>query len=459
MNLTNFDTLRRTQSVMCNVLIVLTILFSASSSILAASDPGHSYPKLASVQIAGQSSYAEESRQRDIAKMDVVIMGFWPGWAVGNLKTRDVVTKIKALNPKIIIANYTNINEAKTGARSGAYDELKKKISAEVGPNGSGDWWARDAAGSLTQSWPGSNTMNMTEFVTPDSDGKKLPQWYAEYVFRTMLDPVPEFNAIYIDVFRNKPLVNADWNGDGKNDSKEDSLTQAWYTAGQRHYVNALKSKYPQHAVIVNATSWQRDSIPENYKDILDGGILEAAMGASWSIEGSDADGSVNNRGSWQKMMDAYHNLVRDTVTPHYAILNMRGKIDDFAFMRYGLASTLMDDGYFAFDDDAKVFQSVPIFDEYNVELGQPVDGPQFRSWSKGIYRRDFTNGTVLVNPRGNGTQTVLLEDGFRRIQGNQDPTHNNGQRVSLITLNDKDGIILVRIDGPVVRPQPPILE
>jgi hypothetical protein len=65
--------------------------------------------------------------------------------------------------------------------------------------------------------------------------------------------------------------------------------------------------------------------------------------------------------------------------------------------------------------------------------------------WQNGVYRRDFENGVALVNPRGNGQQTVQLEAGLRRIAGNQDPAVNNGQAVDTVTLQDADGIILVR--------------
>jgi hypothetical protein len=160
-------------------------------------------------------------------------------------------------------------------------------------------------------------------------------------------------------------------------------------------------------------------------------------------------------------MMTAYHNLIKDTKPPHYVILEMRGRLTDYAFMRYGLTSTLMDNGYFAFDDDTQIYKTAPIFDEYQVDLGQPLEGAQLVPWSNGIFRRNFTNGTVLVNPRGNGIQTVTLEPGFHRIEGKQDPVHNNGQPVSTIKLNEGDGIILLREGTPknAARPLPPILE
>ena len=71
------------------------------------------------------------------------------------------------------------------------------------------------------------------------------------------------------------------------------------------------------------------------------------------------------------------------------------------------------------------------------------------------MWRRDFTNGIALVNPKGNGTQTVQLGGTFIRIKGGQDPSVNNGQTVTSVTLQDRDGIILLR-QTPAEQPKAP---
>jgi hypothetical protein len=76
-------------------------------------------------------------------------------------------------------------------------------------------------------------------------------------------------------------------------------------------------------------------------------------------------------------------------------------------------------------------------------------------AWQKGVWRRDFDNGIALVNPKGNGAQTVTLEAPYIKIKGAQDPVTNNGQTVTTVTLKDRDGIILLR-QNPVIRPATP---
>ena len=77
--------------------------------------------------------------------------------------------------------------------------------------------------------------------------------------------------------------------------------------------------------------------------------------------------------------------------------------------------------------------------------------------WQNGVWRRDFANGIALVNPKGNGPQTVTLETTYKHFSGTQDPSVNNGQSVTSVTLNDRDGVILLRTTQQPV-PDPPTL-
>ena len=112
---------------------------------------------------------------------------------------------------------------------------------------------------------------------------------------------------------------------------------------------------------------------------------------------------------------------------PKLVAFHQNGSPTDYKALRYGLASCLLDDGYFAFTDDAKGYSGVVWFDEYDAKLGQAVTPPATTAWQKGVYRRDFENGIALVNPRGNGPVEVTLEEDFRRLDGKQAPTVNNG--------------------------------
>ena len=100
-------------------------------------------------------------------------------------------------------------------------------------------------------------------------------------------------------------------------------------------------------------------------------------------------------------------------------------------------------------------YDTVNWFDEFSASLGQSVSSPPTSAWQNGVYRRDFASGIALVNPKGNGPQTVKLETSFVKIKGTQAPSINNGSTVTSVSLADRDGIVLLR-QAPVTQPNPP---
>jgi hypothetical protein len=173
---------------------------------------------------------------------------------------------------------------------------------------------------------------------------------------------------------------------------------------------------------------------------------MEYILGASFSSE---------NWSGWTEMMSQYRKMIGALAEPKLALFGQTGSATDYQGMRYGLASCLMDDAYFTYTDSANEYGSVPWFDEFDVKLGKSVQSPPTAAWQKGVWRRDFQNGIALVNPKGNGSVTVTLEEDFKRISGKQDSVTNNGQTTRTVTLKDRDGIILLRV-RPLAVPSAP---
>lgn len=95
--------------------------------------------------------------------------------------------------------------------------------------------------------------------------------------------------------------------------------------------------------------------------------------------------------------------------------------------------------------------------------LGEAVgdvwfDDCHFQEGATALYRRDFQNGVVLVNPSGSSL-TVPLEREFRRIGGVVDPFVNNGALVTQATVPGMDALFLIGDDqippDPVLDLQP----
>jgi hypothetical protein len=103
-------------------------------------------------------------------------------------------------------------------------------------------------------------------------------------------------------------------------------------------------------------------------------------------------------------------------------------------------------------------YGDVACFDEYDLAgtadtswLGAALDPPQREPRADGVYVRRFQNGLAIVNPKGNGTKTIDLAalfpgENYRRIAGTQDSATNNGEPVTSVTLDERNGLILVKV-------------
>ncbi len=74
------------------------------------------------------------------------------------------------------------------------------------------------------------------------------------------------------------------------------------------------------------------------------------------------------------------------------------------------------------------------------------LDDVHFQSDVSNLYRRDFQNGIVLVNPSGI-PMSVPLERPFRKIAGSVSPDVNDGSSVSNVTVPPSDALFLIGDD------------
>jgi hypothetical protein len=77
---------------------------------------------------------------------------------------------------------------------------------------------------------------------------------------------------------------------------------------------------------------------------------------------------------------------------------------------------------------------------------GPWVDPAQTAPWQNGVYRRRAQFATVYWNQRGNGSRAVTFDSGTpvqAHYLGVQNPSYDNGNVITGITLGDRDGVIL----------------
>lgn len=416
-----------------SLLIAALVAFSTCSQVAGANGAATaSFPRLMGMNI-GAKNYEDAGYQRDISRLDVVILGFYRGWqppgyaANPTLAMRKVVRAIKARNPGILVGQYTILSEAYDNPNDPATLDLRDKLHAD-------QWWLLNAAGRKVQ-WTAQYStweINFTNWTRPDASGRRWPEWLADRNYTVYFRDIPEFDIVFLDGVITPLRVTADWDLDKADDSRNDPTILAAHHAGHRAHWNRLRELAPNALLVGNTDN---DLANAQWRNQLNGGFLEGMMGERWSIE---------RWAGWDAMMQRYRAVLQNTRQPKLVGFNVMGAPDDYRFFRYAYTSCLLDDGYFSFTDKSRGFSSVPWFDEYDYRLGNALSVPPNAVWDEGIWRRDFQNGVVFVNPT-TATRTVNVEPGLRRLAGRQDPVINDGSAVSQLTLRPKDGIVLRR--------------
>lgn len=417
------------------IAVLCALIMLGPRCALARAEEGQppSFPRLMGMNI-GAKNYQDPGYQKDLSRMDVVILGFYRGWQpAGYAPTatdaiRKVVKALKAQNPRILVGNYTILGEAYDDPQDAASLDLRDKLNAS-------GWWLLDGARKKVQ-WTSAYSawdVNFTAWTRPDSRGRRWPEWLAERNYAIFFRDVPEFDVVFLDGVTSPPRVIADWNLDGVDDDPRNPVVLAARYAGHLSEWNRLRQLLPKALLIGNTDN---DLANPEWRNQLDGAFLEGQMGFTWSLE---------SRAGWRAMMDRYRAVLRNTRPPGIVGFNVSGRVTDYRFFRYAYASCLMDDGYFSFTDKASAYSNVPWFDEYEHGLGDALSAPPVSPWKQGVWRRDFRKGVVLVNPTGSA-KTVRLEPGLARLAGAQDPGINNGATVGELTLAPKDGIVLRRL-------------
>jgi hypothetical protein len=406
-----------------------------------------SFPRLAGIEISPPYNYNDPSYQAQLAKQSISILSYWPGMAPGGESMNSIVKSIKAINPNSLVFFYIESDYQNPYGSTDAYTSLRDKLNAM-------HWWLYPNT-SFSSPVPSVNsnswyTINNTPYTPKDSNGNDSIDWLTKWFVSNIYDPNPAIDGFFMDNVFVKPNVAGDWYRNGTVLQPSDPKAQAAIQAGYERYFSLVHTLLPSGTYeLANAGYWNapnQPGMPSGYVGMANGGVMEGLLGKSWSVE---------TWAGWQTMMNMYYADMNDFAAPKLAIFNQWGDPTDYQSFRYGFASCLMNDGYYDFTSDSASYNGVVWFDEYNANLGQPVSSPPTAAWQKGVWRRDFTNGIALVNPKGNGPQTVQLGGTFYKIKGKQDPAVNNGQAVTSVTLQDRDGIILLR-QAPLRQPKAP---
>lgn len=326
-------------------------------------------------------------------------------------------------NPDIIILPYVpsrsiNILDLDDGAL------IRKRMKDGIRDS----WYLRDSSGRVVQAWPGTIPVNVTS-----EWNFYLPQYIQKNILSTGL-----WDGIFYDeVHDSMTYLNGgdiDINGNGISDPKKEA--DALWQDGMLTLFKNTRERIGNDPIIITNGS----SLPQ-YERFVNGRMFENFP-------------SPKGHGAWLESMRSYLHLNMNDTLPPITIINTTtlntGNKNDFRALRFGLASALLSNGYFAFDYGDKDHGQLWQYDEYDIHLGKPTTPPQnvlagmSTNIQESVWRRDFLQGTVFVNATAR-QQVFELEEEFEKIRGTQDSGYNDGSIISEIDLAPYDGVILLR--------------
>jgi len=301
------------------------------------------------------------------------------------------------------------------------------------------NWWLFNGQGEKMEIWPHVFAVNVT-----NGDWRDYNIGYVKN--RINLD---KWDGIMYDIVDasithyDKNGVGIDINNDGRADSG-DYVNQKWRD-GMAELFSQTRDEIGDKIILINGNSL------DAYQPDINGRMLET-FPTPW--EGN---------GSWEASMVEYlDRLPKKNIEPQIYIINANtknsGKMDSYREMRFGLASSLLGNGYFSFDHGDQSHSQVWWYDEYDQGLGK-ARGQAYNLLDKnnpsikpGLWRRDFEYGLALVNSTDKPQTYVFSKEEFEKINGQQDRRVNDGSKINYIQLAAKDGIVLRKINNEIIN-------
>ena len=388
---------------------------------LATAATDDSYPRLANYYLTGWMS---EQEAQELSKWDLVILGFEI-----PINSPTAYSLLKQRNPHIKLLSYIDsISRYASPPGYPASHPLRRQYE------GSRDeWLLENAEGNHLNVWPGAELMNPSEYV-PLVNGKRWNDYIPEFIvaihreqrgwdgifFDNALPAIAWFNNGRIDI-----------NNDGQNDSGS-FIDNAWSDGLRALYANARALVGSNYIIITNSS--------HEYAESLNGRMFETVLG---------------DERNWDEQIAAIHEaFIKSNYKPHMVVVNANtantGNWKNWRRFRFAFTSTLLTDAYFSYDYGDKWHNQLWWYDEYDVDLGNAINNAyalfDSNGAALGVWRRDFEKGITLVNTT-NAARTVPLGQTFKKINGTQDKTVNNGKAVTQVILNPYDGIVLQKID------------
>jgi hypothetical protein len=373
---------------------------------------------------------------------------------------------LRATNPNIKISAHIDGTENNGDSRQSSastcltpnqWDDPNLPASSEW----TDSWFLKNYDGTYPNmpGQTGRKMINPTAFVPSNGAGERWNEHLAAWIARCYRD-LRDADGVTLDMVNDTSLYASerpswdltvkvgnkiDLDRNGRQDTVEHGV--AWvnntWGAAMRDLVEKVRAAVGPDFIVNSNSGNGRTFGPD-------------ANGQSYEHGNSPSNGVFN---------ESLTDLLRTWDTTHYGTLYSAtqsqagsGGQTNYAFFRHNFAATLMTDAHFGHGCGSDCnYNTNWWYDEYSVSTatGAPTGDASRKGYlgqanaravklSNGLWRRDFANGIALVN-NTSASITYSLGGTFRKIAGTQDPTVNNGQSVSSVTLPAQGGLILLR--------------
>jgi hypothetical protein len=306
----------------------------------------------------------------------------------GDEDNRDVVSNLGVEGPILQYLNFDSIQDPGSCVESPKINQVADLPGdfCQISEQHS-DWFLLDMNGQRIVLQDGSNNWYMMD---PGNTGWR--SFFLDRVRKFQADP--NWDGVFLD---NVPVTLAFREADGKLPAAYP--TDARYQSTIQEFLKFLYEEYFQPSrklLFANLVSRKDDTDWVNNINYLNG-----AMHEGWAIDWPDGYRSVE---TWEKHMQ----LAEQTQQlGKYIILVSQGTQEDTTLQKFAFASyMLINHGRAAFryanSDD---YNEIWLYDNYANSLGTALSD-RYRVGS--AWKRDFSNGSVLVDPESHEVEIII---------------------------------------------------